>query len=62
MPRYYSKLKKKLKGKGRKFAIVNKWQLKTLPKIMNYFNNDKTIKYFDIRTNFLNKMLEKKKY
>ena len=28
---------------------------------MNYFNNDKTNQYFDIRTNYLTKMLEKKK-
>ena len=28
---------------------------------MNYFNNDKTNQYFDIRTNSLTKMLEKKK-
>ena len=28
---------------------------------MNYFNNDKTNQYFDIRTNSLNKILEKKK-
>ena len=28
---------------------------------MNYFNNDKTDQYFDIRTNSLNKILEKKK-
>ena len=26
-----------------------------------HFNNDKTNKYFDIRTNSLNKILEKKK-
>ena len=28
---------------------------------MNYFKNDKTNQYFDIRTNSLNKILEKKK-
>ena len=28
---------------------------------MNYFNNDKTNQYFDIRTNSLDKILEKKK-
>ena len=28
---------------------------------MNYFNNDKTNQYFDIRTNSLNKILEKKR-
>ena len=28
---------------------------------MNYFYNDKTNQYFDIRTNSLNKILEKKK-
>ena len=28
---------------------------------MNYFSNDKTNQYFDIRTNSLNKILEKKK-
>ena len=28
---------------------------------MNYFNNDKTNQYFDIRTNSSNKILEKKK-
>ena len=28
---------------------------------MNYFNNDKTNQYFDIRTNSLNKILEKNK-
>ena len=30
---------------------------------MNYFKNDKTNQYFNIRTNYLNKILEmKKKY
>ena len=28
---------------------------------MNFFNNDKTNQYFDIRTNSLNKILEKEK-
>ena len=28
---------------------------------MNYFNNDKTNQYFEIRTNPSNKILEKKK-
>ena len=32
-----------------------------LQKTMNYFNNDKTNQYFVIRTNSLNKILEKKK-
>ena len=29
---------------------------------MNYFNNVRTDQYFDIRTNSLNKLLEKKEY
>ena len=43
---------------SREFAIVKEWQLKNLPN-MNYFNNDKTNQYFDIRTNSLDKILEK---
>ena len=44
------------------FTIVKEWWLKFLPNTMNYFNNDKTNQYFDIRTNSCNKILEKKKY
>ena len=42
-------------------SVVKEWQLNFLPKTMNYINNDKTNQYFDIRTNSLNKILEKKK-
>ena len=59
---------KKSKGKSkhlfilsREFAIVKEWQLNILPTTMNYFNKDKTNQYFDIRTNFLNEIFEKKK-
>ena len=34
---------------------------KNLPKTINYFNNDETNQYFNIRTNYLNKILERKK-
>ena len=44
---------------SRDVAIVKEWQLKILPKTRNYFKNDKTNHYFDIRPNSLNKISEK---